>query len=65
MALMPQVAAYARAIGMSLDDAANMVKAGITASGLQPTAQNVQQLTDRIVNLNHALGLTPATAYQL
>jgi TP901 family phage tail tape measure protein len=61
-AIMPEIITLARALGISISDAADMVKSGITSEGLTPTIQNVGQLSDAIIALNHALGLTPGSA---
>jgi TP901 family phage tail tape measure protein len=61
-AIMPEIITLARALGISISDAADMVKSGITSEGLPATVANVHQLTDAYVALNHALGLNQATA---
>lgn len=61
-ALMPGVTSLARALGTSLDDAAKMIKSGLTSEGLPATAANVGHLSDAIVTLNHALGLSQGSA---
>jgi TP901 family phage tail tape measure protein len=61
-AIMPEVITLARALGVSIADASDMVKAGLTSEGLPATVANVHQLADAYVALNHALGLNQATA---